>query len=370
MPLDSSSYATADRVRAIRGGRARHGPHSRESVASSGKPQVAQPLSPRNSICFQQSEQKLCASLMIVPQPAHLAGSAKSSTCFRAVRISTSTHTQSLSRVPDRRTSGHVELFDHHLRRLRRDRAFRRGPELFLHERAFADVLERLSIVRRRFRSALLIGCLDPGWHDRLLERVDTVDVIDPGPLLADAGTGTCASEEQLDVQPGSYDLCVAVGTLDTVNDLPGALLRIRFSLQEDSLFIGAFAGGDSLPRLRAAMRAADQQMGGASPHMHPRVEPAAFSTLLEAAGFTMPVVDLDRIQVSYKSLWDLVRDLRAMGATNVLASRSRRPLTRAAASAAADHFRSEAPGEPVIECFELLHFAAWTPAAPPAAQG
>ena len=256
-------------------------------------------------------------------------------------------------------------LFDERLRGLRRDRAFRRGPELFLHERAFQDVLERLSLVRRRFSSALLIGCFDPGWRNRLLDHADIVDVIDPGPLFAHAAAGTCSAEERMEVEPGAYDLCVAVGTLDTANDLAHALLRVRFALRDDSLFVGALAGGDSLPRLRSAMRAVDEHTGGASPRVHPRVEPSALAGLLAAAGFDMPVVDIDRVQVAYSSLWGLVRDLRAMGATNILTARSLQPLTRKAAEAAESQFREGAGDQKVIERFELLHFAAWTPPAP-----
>lgn len=270
-----------------------------------------------------------------------------------------------MSPLAGRRTSAGVAqiLFDRELRALRRDRAHRQGPELFLYERAFEDVLERLELVRRSFGSALLIGCPDPSWRDRLLRRVDKVHAIDPGPLFAASARGDSMHEDKLDVEPGSYDLCIAIGTLDSVSDLPRALLTIRFALREDSLLLGAMTGGDSLPQLRAAMRAADERMGAASAHVHPRVEPAALTSLLTAAGFTMPVVDVDRVQVSYESLWDLIRDLRAMGATNVLAARSRRPLTRAAAASAADHFASQADGGRTVERFDLLHFAAWTPA-------
>src|SRR5689334_7465971 len=127
----------------MRGGAARQAPHSSASVASSGIPQVLQPLSPRNSTLVQQSGQKLCTSATISPQPAQRAGSAKSSTCLRPERIRASTHTRFLSPLARRRTSAAVtpELFDQRLRAQRRERAFRDGPELFLLERGFEDVL-------------------------------------------------------------------------------------------------------------------------------------------------------------------------------------------------------------------------------------
>lgn len=234
---------------------------------------------------------------------------------------------------------------------MRRRRALRAGADLFLHERALEDITERLSLVRRRFRTALLIGWPDSWWPDSVRDLAETIQVVEPDDLAQ--------------LEPATFDLCVAMGGLDTVDDLPRALLTVRFALTEDSLFLGAIPGGDTLPRLREAMRVADEQMGAASPHVHPRIEPAGLSSLLGDTGFLMPVVDVDRVQASYESLWDLVRDLRRMGATNVLASRSRRPLSRLAAEAAERQFASSAESGRTTETFELLHFAAWTPAAP-----
>lgn len=209
----------------------------------------------------------------------------------------------------------------------------------------------------------MLIGAPDPGWPDQLRAIAPEVTVIDPGALFAKASDGSQADEESLDVEPASFDLCLAVGTLDTANDLSGALLRLRFLLKPDSLLIGAMSGGDTLPRLRQAMRAADAATGDASPHVHPRIEPSSLAHLLTAAGFQMPVVDVERVPVAYRSFRQLVADLRGMGATNILTKRSLIPLTRQAFSAAQRDF--ESGGLPVTETFELLHFAAWSPPAP-----
>ena len=239
----------------------------------------------------------------------------------------------------------------------------RQGAELFLHERAFEDIIDRLSLIRRRFARALLIGCPNPEWKHRLDGAAERVEIIDPGPAFAAAAGGHCTIEDKLDVSPASYDLCVAIGTLDSVNALPEALARIRIALKSDSLLIGAMAGGGTLPKLRAAMRAADQDSGAASPHVHPRIEASALATLLSANGFAMPVIDIDAVRVAYTSFDDLVRDLRGMGATNILRARSDRPLSRRATAAAAAHFSAAGAGGKTIETFELLHFAAWTPA-------
>lgn len=270
-----------------------------------------------------------------------------------------------LSPASVRRTSALMptDIFNTELRALRRDRAFRQGPELFLHERAFEDCLERLALIRRPFRSALLIGCPDPAWRHRLEQFVQSVEVADPGSLFADAAGGTCMIEDRWQPPARAFDLCLAIGTLDTVNDLPRALQRIRASLTADSLLIGAIAGGDGLPQLRRAMHLADQVNGASSPHVHPRIEAASVAPLLTACDFAMPVVDVDRVQVSYESLDRLIADLRHMGATNILMSRSRAPLLRHARAAAEAAFHSAGDGSRTIETFEILHFAAWTPA-------
>jgi hypothetical protein len=124
-------------------------------------------------------------------------------------------------------------------------------------------------------------------------------------------------------------------------------------------------AGGETLPMLRAAMRAADRVSPAASPHVHPRIEASALAPLLSAAGFAMPVVDVDRVTVAYPGFDRLVDDLRGMAATNILSARNRRPLGRSARNAARAEFAQLGNSGVTNETFEILHFAAWTPSPP-----
>ncbi|MEO8455535.1 MAG: methyltransferase domain-containing protein [Sphingomicrobium sp.] len=257
-------------------------------------------------------------------------------------------------------------LFDMHLRALRRDRAARSGAELFLLERAFADCVERLALVERRFERGLLIGCPDSHWPARLRDLVEEVDVRDPGALFAEWAEGEVIVEDDWSAPADTYDFVLAVGTLDTVNDLPRALKSIARSMRPESLFLGALSGGDTLPQLRSAMRAADLATGIASPHIHPRIEASALAPLLAQAGLVMPVVDVDRAQVSYQSIDRLIADLRGMGATNMLRERLRRPLSRQGLEAARKCFAAAGDGGRTVETVEIIHFAAWTPQAFP----
>jgi hypothetical protein len=252
-----------------------------------------------------------------------------------------------------------ADLFDMNLRAKRRDCAARLGPELFLFERAFEDCLERITLSDRRFENALLIGCPDAKWPERLKAVVQSVDVRDPGHLFAEAAGGEIIVEDRWVPSRQPYDLVLAVGTLDTVNELPFALHLFRQAMRGDGLFIGAISGNETVPQLRAAMRAADAVEGVAAAHVHPRIEASAFAPLLDQAGFCSPVIDVDRVGVSYRSFDRLVADLRSMAATNVLNARPRL-ISRAARRAAAQSFAAAGDGERTVETFEIIHFAAW----------
>jgi NADH dehydrogenase [ubiquinone] 1 alpha subcomplex assembly factor 5 len=251
------------------------------------------------------------------------------------------------------------DLFDRKLRALRRDRAARLGPEMFLLDRAFDDCLDRIRAIGGPPGKALLIGCPSLSWPRRLGEFAEMIDIADPGELFARQAGGVFAEEDRYDFGEGEYDICVAVGTLDTVNGLPLALHLIHRALVPGGLLIGAMAGGQSLPALRAALIEADRLSGRAVARTHPRVEAASLAGLLTAAGFAMPVVDVDRVSLRYARLADLVSDLRGMAATGVLSERAP-ALSRAAAKRAAEAFERAGSGGKTEERLEILHFLGW----------
>ena len=251
------------------------------------------------------------------------------------------------------------DLFDRQLRVLRRDRAARIGLDPFLFDRAFHDCVDRLRDIRRPFGRALLLGCPSDKWPERLAALAERVDVADPGTLMAGRAGGTRVDEDRHDFGLELYDLCVAIGTLDTVNDLPMALQLLRRSLRPDSPIIGAIAGGDCLPALRASLIEAGRAEGKVVMRVHPRIEPASLAQLLLGAGFSMPVVDVDRVRLRYSTLDALVHDLRAMAATSILAERPPQ-LTRRALDGARLAFHAQASAGRTEETIEILHFIGW----------
>jgi NADH dehydrogenase [ubiquinone] 1 alpha subcomplex assembly factor 5 len=250
--------------------------------------------------------------------------------------------------------------FDRGLRRLRRDRAaLRRGEPLYFHDTATEGLLERLDGVQRSFPEALVIGGLTPQLEEALRSRGSMVTVTDASAHAAARAGGVQCDEDRLPFADASFDLVVSVGALDSVNDLPGALILIRRILRPDRLFLAACAGAGSLPSLKRAMLSADEAAGGAvTAHVHPQIDVRAMGDLLARAGFLLPVADREQISLRYRSFARLVADLRAEAATNILVSREGRALGRAALAAAAADFESRGGEEQV----ELLFLTGWAP--------
>ena len=253
--------------------------------------------------------------------------------------------------------------FDRRLRRLRRDRAARSGGGAnYLHRRVAEEVLERLDLVTRNFGKALDLGCGEGFLTRALRERGLTVVPVDSGRQFADGGVQ--CDEDRLPFADAAFDLVVSVGTLDTVNDLPGALALVRRVLRPDGLFLAAFTGAGSLPRLRSAIRAAEEAEGApASPHVHPQIDVRAAGDLLGRTGFALPVVDRESLTVRFSSLTSLVADLRGMAATNILAERSKRPFGKVGLAAAIADFAAHCDHDgKTAERFEIVHVSAWGP--------
>ena len=257
-----------------------------------------------------------------------------------------------------------IEIFDRTLRRRRRDRAaahFRNHA--FVRDHMVAELLERLASVKRDFSRALDLGAADGRLGEALRARGLHVVAADSGFAFARACGGVQCDEDRLPFADGSFDLVIAAGGLDMVNDLPGALTLIRRLLVPDGLFLAGFAGAGSLPRLREALLAADLAVGGAAPRLHPQIDVRAAGNLLSRAGFALPVADSETLSVRYGDPLRLVADLRGMAATNVLCDGAP-PLGRVQVAALLAEFAAAADADGrTTEQIEIVYLTGWSPA-------
>ncbi|MCY4192131.1 MAG: methyltransferase domain-containing protein [Rhodospirillaceae bacterium] len=273
-------------------------------------------------------------------------------------------------------------IFDRCAVRHHRDRAARRysnavtahNPE-FLHEEITDRLLERLGEVRKPFADCLYLGCRHAPATRRLAARKDLQFVVqvDFSPSMTVVARADnrffptlCVDEEYLPFVEGCFDLVFAPLSLHWVNDLPGALIQIRRLLRPDGLLLAALFGGATLCELREALGDAElSNEGGISPRVSPFADVRDGGDLLQRAGFALPVVDRERVTVTYEHAFNLMADLRHMGETNAVLERRKTFTRRQTLLDTADiYLRRFADKSGRLEAtFEVIYLTGWAPA-------
>jgi len=266
---------------------------------------------------------------------------------------------------------GEILIFDRRAVRLHRQRAARRVGAEFMLEEATERLAQRLEDVTRSFPRALALGArggilarvlAGRGGIETLIEMEEA-----SGLLAAGERRALVAEAEALPFAAGAFDLIVSSLTLHWTNDLPGALLQLRRALRPDGLLLAALFGGETLGELRGAFLEAELALeGGASPRVSPMADGRDLAGLLQRAGFALPVVDSDRLTVTYRDAFALMSDLRAMGETNALRERRRGFTRRATMLRMAELYRDRhgSPDGRIAATFEIVTLTAWAPHA------
>jgi malonyl-CoA O-methyltransferase len=214
-------------------------------------------------------------------------------------------------------------------------RAFDRAREFesacFIHDEARSRLLERLEVVRLAPKVAVDLGCATGRGAAGLAARYPAARVLAVDSSLGMLRAAAAAAGEgvrvvggdaaALPLRGGSVDLLLANLVLPWCR--PDRLLvEAARVLCDGGALLFATLGPDSLQEIRAAFAAVDDRI-----HVHAAFDMHDLGDLAMAAGLAEPVLDVDRIEVTYTHVAGLVRDLRAVGAVNVAGAR-RRSLT------------------------------------------
>ncbi len=259
------------------------------------------------------------------------------------------------------------QIFDRALLKTRRVRAARREPVPFLMQRCVDDVVEKLLDINRTFSRTLIIAPAAAGRA--LVENIPAPkrpEQIRFGYFTnASEGLDFILDEETLPFDQAEYDLIISLLSLHAVNDLPGALIQFKKALIPDGVFIASMFGGDTLLELRQAMYKTDAELlGGMTPRIFPFADFQQLAGLLQRAGFALPVVDTDRVNVTYKTVSRLIADLRDMGETNILHQRDRSVLPGKYLESLAAHLKQVGEDDRIRTVFEILWLTGWAPDA------
>jgi SAM-dependent methyltransferase len=230
----------------------------------------------------------------------------------------------------------------------------------FLIVRMAEDMAERLSCVNRKFQHAAITS-----WNMRFVPENFLHNTRHKETRFASFEGRD--SEERLDDAPRDLDLALSFLSLHETNDTPGALVQIRQTLKPDGLFMGVMPGGDTLHELRQCLIEAEMEIcGGASPRVYPFADVRSVGSLLQRAGFALPVVDSETITVRYNDIFALMRDLRGMGAANALMARSKSSTRRSMFLRAAAIYQEkygQSDGK-IPATFTFIWMSGWAPDA------
>lgn len=123
------------------------------------------------------------------------------------------------------------------------------------------------------------------------------------------------ADEEFLPFKEGQFDIVLSNLNLHWINDLPSTMQQILKSLKPDGAFLGSMLGGNTLQELRYCFYLAEQERrGGISPHTSPFALASDVAALMQSAGFNIPTIDVDNVEVSYPNAFVLMEHLVRMG--------------------------------------------------------
>ena len=262
-------------------------------------------------------------------------------------------------------------IFERRALRQHRERASGRDDNPLVAEIALR-LADRLLDVKRDFPLMLDIG-FHGGECARAVQatnRIKQLILCDPSSHTLQStavaqGHKVVADEEFLPFAAKKFDLITSSLALHWTNDLPGALAQLQRSLKPDGLFLAAMFAGETLYELREVLIEAElAERGGASPRVSPMIDIGEAGSLLQRAGFALPVVDTDTLTLTYPNALALMADLRAMGETNAMRARRRHFTARTVLYKATElyHARHGQPDGRVRATFQVAYLTGWSP--------
>ncbi len=170
--------------------------------------------------------------------------------------------------------------------------------------------------------------------------------------------------DDTLNLTPGTHDMVIHAMCLHWANDPVGQIIQCRRALKEDGFLLILMLGGQTLQELRTVLGQAESDVtGGLSPRIVPMGEIRDLGALLQRAGLALPVADSVTLTAEYRDLVHLIHDLRAMGETNALQNRLRRPTGRAVFDRADALYREHFGKNGKLPCtFEIVCLTGWSP--------
>jgi malonyl-CoA O-methyltransferase len=166
-----------------------------------------------------------------------------------------------------------------------------------------------------------------------------------------------CADAESIPIANASVDFIFSSLTLQWCNRLDDVFKECHRVLKPNGLLLFSSLGPDTLHEFREAWETVHPR-----PRFNQFIDMHDVGDALIRAGFAGPVLACDNMTINYPDVHSIVRDLRALGATNSLNSRSRGLLTPRVFNRVVDHYDKRRQDGKLPATFEVIYAHAWRP--------
>ena len=168
-----------------------------------------------------------------------------------------------------------------------------------------------------------------------------------------------CADAGALPLRTGTLDLVYSSLMLQWCDVPDGVFSECRRVLRPGGLFSFTTFGPDTLVELRRAWAAADHD----GVHVSRFLDMHDVGDALVRSGFAEPVMDVDRVTLTYAEVRDLMRDLKAIGAHNAASGRRRGLTGKSTFARMVDAYERERRDGRLPATYEVVYGHAWAPA-------
>ncbi len=250
------------------------------------------------------------------------------------------------------------------------ERAAEHYDEVAVLQREIADrMLERLDLVKLQPKTVLDLGAGTGYASEALLKRYPKARIIALDfayPMLRHARrrgrwlrhpSCLCADAERLPLADGSVDLIYSNATLQWCNDLEATFLDCLRVLRPNGLLMFTSFGPDTLHELRSAWSRADGYG-----HVSTFMDMHDLGDCLVRARFADPVIDAERIVLTYDTVSKLMYDLKTLGAHNATESRARGLTGKSRLSAMTQAYETCRVDGRLPASYEVVYGHAWVP--------
>jgi malonyl-CoA O-methyltransferase len=164
-----------------------------------------------------------------------------------------------------------------------------------------------------------------------------------------------CADIEALPLATQSVEMVWSNLALQWCNDLPDTVRELHRVLQPEGLLLFSTFGPDTLKELSIAFNGVD----GYS-HVNRFVDMHDIGDMLVAADFIDPVMEMERLTLTYNDVRAVMQDLRSIGAHNATTGRAPGMMGRARWARIVQNYESLRRNGKLPATFEVIYGHAW----------